>query len=320
MINGESLYTILHEEGFDPDFTEEDEEIAIICPLCEDDEPRLTINAESGAWICFRCGERGGPLQIFTVICDMEGADAMDKLREIRSDTGFTRVVAPRIETPFEGVELPPEYIPVDETSPPFVLKYLTKRKVSVSLAQEHHIGYALEGRYAYRVILPVVTDGVLYSFVARTMFKRCPECLQKLGSCTCEYEFRKVLTPTGGKPSLTLYNYEAVREAGTSGGSAVVLVEGSFDALRRHTNSLALLTSHVSPAQVTLLAALRRPVILCLDGDDAGRHGTQQSAEALVSAMIPTLVATLSEGEDPGSVEDEYYQEVLDNAKPFFL
>lgn len=329
VIKSDELFDRLFEAGLQPELVEDDTEITLCCPICDDDRPRLYVSVDSGAWLCFHCGEEGGLHRLFTAILGERASDAYDAVSRLRGraeeeiDYFEPSSVKREPATPAAILRLPPQFRPISKDSPVVFLNYLAKRHVSPELAASRGVGYAVTGRYAWRVILPVQSDGTLFTYIARTVQTQCPNCSERLDDCTCRpYKFPKVLTPQsreGAHPSLTLYNYDAVRGAKPANP---VVVEGAFDALRLPARAVALMTSHASATQIALLAALARggDLTLCLDGDDAGYIGALKIAEALTSEMVRVKVALLPEGEDPCSVRLEILHKALDSARPFVL
>lgn len=325
-VDTDGLFDLLFDHGLEPEFMEDETEVVICCPLCGDDRTRFYISIDTGQWICFKCDERGHLMELFTRCLEMTPDEAYEVRAKLFSDDRpGTKLSPDKRETEDDvevakglSVELPPEYRAINAQSPKPFLDYLAGRHVHLALAIRCSIGYALRGKYAGRVILPVLTGGVLYSFIARTILKRCPNCTVPIDDCLCQHPYRKVLNSEASQPSLTLYNYDFVRQ---SPASRVILVEGPFDALRRPGEAVALMRSAISPAQIRLLSALHqrgKQVILCLDGDDAGRQGAKKIAEALVSCMIPVRVAELPDGEDPGSCLEDVLINRLETAKEF--
>lgn len=331
MIKTEALFAKLDTAGFQPELVEEDTEITICCPLCDDDLPRLYISADTGAWVCFHCHEQGGLHRLLLTVCEMDASEAFEVGRTLRtvdpteyddyfelSEDSLNKTA----EQPRELV-LPSQFHPIDARAPSAILKYLERRHVSPELAAARGIGYAVTGRYAWRVIVPAITDQCLYTFVARTILTNCPNCEEVLDDCMCRpRRFPKVLTPTtkdGARPRYTLYNFDAVR---ASRSTRVIVVEGVFDALRLPTEAVALLGSSISATQVSLLAGLvrGRDCIIALDGDEAGYRGALKVAEALTAELVPVFVALLPYGADPGSMDAQELEKCLHDARAFVL
>ncbi len=84
------------------------------------------------------------------------------------------------------------------------------------------------------------------------------------------------------------------------------ILVEGNFDLLtlveQGFNNVVAGLGTALTPAQATLLRRYNQEIILCYDGDEAGRKACRRSLEVLFRAGIDPQVVVLPSGFDPDS------------------
>ena len=330
MINSRALFDTLFQQGLQPEFVEDDSEITICCPQCGDERPRLYINAETAAWVCFHCHEQGGLHALLMTICQLSGHESFDASRSIRLNTGeddYFELQEDKKDDPKKGdakvLALPSRFEPITRDSPSRFLDYLTARGVSPDLAAARGIGYATGGYYGNRIIVPVQNDGVLYTYIARTIRRKCPSCAEVLDDCVCTpRRFPKVLTPStgdGARPRLTLYNLDPVRR---STSPRVVVVEGVFDALRRPGDAVALLGSSASATQIALLAGITRgrEVILALDADEAGYKGTLKVAEALLSELVRVKIALLPDGKDPGDLSGDELEACINAARPFVV
>ncbi len=84
------------------------------------------------------------------------------------------------------------------------------------------------------------------------------------------------------------------------------ILVEGNFDLLalveQGINNVVAGLGTALTPAQAALLRRYNQEVILCYDGDEAGRNACRRSLEILLRAGIDPQIVILPTGFDPDS------------------
>ncbi len=107
-------------------------------------------------------------------------------------------------------------------------------------------------------------------------------------------------------KKSKLLFGLAQAREGIAAKGRAV-LVEGNFDVISLHqaglTEVVAPLGTALTSEQVEQLRRLAGEVVLCYDGDRAGRTATRAALELLVSADVPVRVVALPDGEDPDSL-----------------
>ncbi len=85
------------------------------------------------------------------------------------------------------------------------------------------------------------------------------------------------------------------------------LLVEGNFDVVTLHqaglTETVAPLGTALTPEQVDALRRLTEEVVLCYDGDRAGKAATRAALETLIAADVPTRVVALPDGDDPDAL-----------------
>lgn len=327
-LNGEALFDYLNDQGLSPSLLEDDTEIIVDCPSpeCSGKAPKLYISPDTGGWICFRCHEEGNLHQFLMRVVDLSGPEAFDVTRKLRGgdddEREWTRPKDKPKPTEPTNLMLPATFRPIDYNTPDVFKRYLKKRHVSLELAAARNMGYAISGRYNHRIIVPVENDGTLYTYIARTVLTICPGCTEPMDKCACNHRYPKVLTPSsaeGARPSLALYNLDAVRDAKMN---SLIITEGVFDALRLPHQAVALMGSGASVTQRTLIAGLAhgREVILALDPDPAGFKGTLKLADALVSSLIKVRVAILPDGQDVGSMVGTELEEALNKSRPYSL
>lgn len=106
---------------------------------------------------------------------------------------------------------------------------------------------------------------------------------------------------------------------------SDLVLVEGAVDVLKVWQlgwNVVALLGSHLSNNQIDKVVGLlpkNGRVIMMMDGDKAGRTCAKEAGSLLVE-RVPVMVATLSDGMDPGAAPQDEINDAIESAKVFSL
>lgn len=243
---------------------------SVCCPFCPDragkpdDAYKLSVHPR-GVFHCYRCGAGGGG--DFSWLGAVEAAEPPP---------------APR-----DYLEPPPGFLPLDDGArslDPF-RDYLRRRGV-LDAASHVGAGACLAGRYGGRVVVPMrdESDGWV-GFSARAVGQREP----------------KYLYPPGMDRRASLWGLEWVMRLRDK-TSPVYLVEGVFDALPLFPHGLAAFGKEVTDQQLSMLAALRRPVVVCLDGDawEEGRAVAQRlrmrGAEEVSWARLPPTT-------DPGSL-----------------
>ena len=293
---------VLLQQGLDAYLDSEGKEIRLKCPLCEDTQARLYVNKKTGAFICFRCDKSGSP---YTLLREVLGLDHFETLRLLaKVDRQPEHPVAhyhreAKADVPVKaGIDLPAEYHRLthpDDIGQGVFWRYLKSRGLTEKDVNEYEIGFCLRGPYAFRVIIPVKSNGILWTFVARAVTPLQP---------------KKVLHPPGAQPSRALFGIDHLSRKGF-----VIIVEGVFDAIRLQHTAVATLGTNFSGHQRQLLHNHGiRHVFLLWDGDVAGRHGAALVAGRLVSSGFEVGVALLPEGKDPADASDAEIARALNN------
>jgi len=142
---------------------------------------------------------------------------------------------------------------------------YLRDRGIQKETAEAFGVGiFSGKGTMSGRCVIPIHNErGELVAYAGRAIDDSEP----------------KYKLPSGFRKSLELFNFHrAVAKTPAGRGSTVVLVEGFFDCMKVNEAGypcVALMGCSLSSEQEHLLCRHFTGVILLLDGDDAGRAGT---------------------------------------------
>lgn len=105
---------------------------------------------------------------------------------------------------------------------------------------------------------------------------------------------------PAGFRKSQELFN---LHRAITGAGRGLIVVEGFFDAMKVHQAGypfvVALMGCSLSEEQEEMLVKYADQVLLMLDGDEAGRKGTDECLLRL-GRKVWTKAITVPEGKQP--------------------
>lgn len=225
------------------------------CPFCMERlgskarKPSLGINDETGIWNCFRCHAKGCLLR--------DDKKALQRrARESEPKGKDNPGVAPEGYWPlWEGDGLTSEALaPARE--------YLARRGVSERVIREAQIGATARGKYAGRIILPVLpaqgvqpTHGPWWGFVARVWDEHT--------------DALKYLYPDGMPKRAVLYN-QAALDVETE--TPAIAVEGAFDTYPFWPDGIGFF-GDANDEQVAAMRAAPRPIAVVMDGD-AWRKG----------------------------------------------
>jgi DNA primase len=263
------------------------------CPLPMHHSSRsrdsFMVNLARNVWSCHsqsctqaRGGRAGG--NVLDLVALMEGCSIRDAALRLRSWSGVLppRTVMPLAETrPEPNTPLPFSLQHVDGRHP-----YLAARGLTRATIRAFGVGlYRGRGFLRGRIVIPIHNEqGELMAYVGRAPDDAIPK-----------YRF-----PKGFRKSLVLFN---LHRACATEARDIVVVEGFFDTFAVHQAGypavVALMGSTLSPYQADLLSAHFDRVLLMLDSDDAGRHGTATITPAL-AARMPVSAIELENGRQP--------------------
>lgn len=235
---------------------------------------------------CFKCG--------YFAWTDDEKAEAYRTEQELRGKLGLT-----------EEVKLPGKPQGYEElgrgdgrTAEVFreARRFLKKRVPDVALWKHARIGATLEGYFAERIIVPLLTKERQWTgFVARSWDPDARD---------------KYLYPKGMKR--ILYN-EEVLDHDVEGDVPIFVVEGAFDALALWPDAVAVL-GKAKREHLTQLAKVKRPLAICLDGD-AWLEGEAMMLDLAALGHRRVCNLRLPPRVDPDEVPREELEEAARNA-----
>ena len=306
----------------------------IACPLCGGD--KLAVNVARKAWQCWRarCGFRGwSPYVLVAAVAEVDLFAALEIVHQgaLASDAPVDEL--PRDDRPQREMfrMLPPAPMPPGTVRGlrPTQLEYVRSRRVPMPHAEAFGLGTVLgdgsETKANWllrgRVLFPVWTHQRLTFWTTRStdpnariktlhLPLNCKVDAHPPG-CACVHE-EWGLTPTPGcaASSEQLLGLHLVQPDAT-----VVLVEGPMDAVVVGPGAVCTFGARVHPHQVAALARMGvREVVVAYDGDDAGRRGATLAALEL-GAFIPTRIAHLPAGADPGDLGRDAVLHLVESA-----
>jgi DNA primase len=167
---------------------------------------------------------------------------------------------------------------------------------LALGLVAERKQGRGHYDKFRNRIMCPVLLPaGEVAGFSGRTLRSSDPETPKYLNSPESSIY----------KKSQLLFGLHAARPAFARKGRAI-LVEGNFDVVALHQagfdETVAPLGTALTGEQVELLRRLAGSVVVCLDGDRAGRAAAKKSFQLLLAANVAVRVVELPDGEDPDS------------------
>lgn len=116
-----------------------------------------------------------------------------------------------------------------------------------------------------------------------------------------------------------TLFGLAVARPAIRDMGRAI-LVEGNLDVVKLHQHghreTVAPLGTAFTEDQARLLSRFTSQVVMCFDGDKAGREAARKTLPILLEQDLDVRLVTLPDGEDPDSLGAERFANLLADAR----
>lgn len=113
-----------------------------------------------------------------------------------------------------------------------------------------------------------------------------------------------------------TLFGLAAASQAIRQRGRAI-LVEGNVDVLTMHqrgyAETVAPLGTALTSQQLQVLGRFTDTVVLCFDGDRAGRKAAREAIPLLLEAGLDARIVLLGDGEDPDSIDADRLEGLFD-------
>jgi DNA primase len=301
-----------------------------LCPFHSEKTPSFTVDRDRGLFYCFGCGAGGDLFGFVRQIERVEFREAAEILarrygvevprRSRRPDTDRREALSAAVRSAHRL------FIECLGRKPNAASDYLKTRGVPEETAKELELGFAPDAwdtvaRGLSQEFTPelMIEAGLLQPgsegkrpydrFRNRLIFPLKDErgrCVGFGGRCLSPEEEPKYLnspeSPIFSK-NRTLYGLPTAREAMKASNRAV-LVEGYFDHLGLHLSGLAetvaTMGTALSPPQAERLRRLVSRVVLCYDGDEAGRRATARAIPILLSSGLEVSVAHLPKDLDP--------------------
>jgi DNA primase len=289
--------------------------VRCVSGLHADVHPSLLINQKTGVFFCPACDYHGNIPQFVARITGKAVDEVYKQLVENPQAFVDEHTVAWKLKyrslssqsdsaNAVRAIRLNASFLPVKEDHRMF-WEYLSGRGLTWDLIRYFDIRCCLVGYYNYRVIVPVIFNKRLVSFVARDIlreedrFEREPDV----------EEYKKYLFPAGSKMGGVLFNYDNLNFQ-----DVLYLVEGVFDVfslwVQGYKNSTCVFGKHISDDQAKLLKRFRNIVVIP-DQNEKNQLAGKQSVTLMdlavkaIGGHCNLRQAILPKGLDPGGCKD---------------
>ncbi len=324
-----------------------------VCPFHDDTNPSMSISQDKQIYKCFVCGAGGNVytfLQNHLTIPFLEAVKIVAGIARIDvSEIEVEKYIKPVDEAlkPLyqmheDALSIYKHYLHTQQGIDG--LDYLHHRKLSDEIIEHFQIGYAPDGEVLTKAF---ISSGFKNIDIARSG-------LANEGNNTLYDKFKdRVVFPLwdlDGKPvgfsgrkfrksqedeakyinspessifikGNTLYNYHFAKEVARKEKS-IYLLEGFMDVIALYRagveNAVAIMGTALTEQQIKAIHKLTNNVILCLDGDKAGKAATLKAYEKLVTFGFSVKIVKMTDDKDPDEIFTnngaDYLLKVLNN------
>lgn len=322
------------------------------CPFHHEKTPSFSVNSQGQFYHCFGCGESG---DVITFVQKMEGTDFIETVKILADKVGM-KVPELKIDEDYIKNKKHRETLQeICRQSAIFYnktlsslagkkgLNYLLGRGITQSTITKLGLGYSpnwtglvtflkSKGFYKNDIIEAGVCgekDGKLFDEMAnRVVFPVIDHTGKVVGfsgralESTAYAKYKNTrATPLFNKSS-NIYCINFLRKARLEKNYAI-LVEGQIDVVSLQQagfdNAIATMGTAFNKNHVQTLSRFVDNVIVCFDGDSAGKKATVKSLEPLLDEDLNIKVIMLPEKLDPDEYIKKYgaeeYQKLIDNA-----
>lgn len=314
------------------------------CPFHDDHDPSLSIATDKQIYKCFVCGAGGN---VFTFVQNYEKVSFLEAVHKVAGYAGVTiehtldipqRVVDPRKEALYKTNQDAIEFThyQLDTLDAKHVKEYLTKRYITEDIIKAFALGFNPPDDVLYKFLhgkkhqdddivgaglARMSTMGMKDVFANRIMIPIHNAYGDPVGFTArriLENEDAKYINTTETdiyKKGDLIFNYHRVKmEARKS--QKVYLVEGAMDVIALEKvvvhNAIATLGTACTKEQMQLMKQLHVPVVVCYDGDKAGKNATYKFGKMAKEHALPFEIVDNKFGLDPDEIIEIYGKDEL--------
>lgn len=260
------------------------------CPKCSDRRGKTYMNIKSGCFICYACAWAGRSIVKFIAVS--EGVSDAEARKIIFNSINLVR---PKREEKIvqKSPGLPIEYIPCyDKVKGKWngIPLYLRQRNVSKKTIMAYKLGWCERGKYADRIIIPILTNELI-SFQARATWD--------VGDYGIKYD-----SPKGAPHRKMLVGYHLVKPE-----NEIWLVEGPMDVLacfKIGVPAVGIIGKTLSVAQINLLGRLKPKAVHIMLDPEALKDAVKIIKSSSLSYVVDDIDIVQLQGGDPDELEPE--------------
>lgn len=315
-----------------------------ICPFHDDHDPSLSISTDKQIFKCFVCGTGGNVFTFVQKIENISFLEAVCKVAELihyplHMDTSQFQPKVDENQPLYDCVQSYIRFLTYELQSEngESVKRYLSQRKINEDIIKRFEIGYAPESSRSVKYLKAkgfneqILTDtGLIRThdldtyavFDNRLMIPIHDENGNPVGFTARrlneDKDVAKYINTSETKiyhKGHLIFNYHRAKEFAKK-NKRCILVEGAMDVIAFEKadihESIACLGTACTKEQITLLKRLNVPLVVCYDGDKAGKAATYKFGKLVVDYGLNFSIVKNTTGKDPDEIFNELGKDEL--------
>ena len=315
-----------------------------ICPFHDDHDPSLSISTDKQIFKCFVCGTGGNVFTFVQKIENISFLEAVCKVAELihyplHMDTSQFQPKVDQNQPLYDCVQSYIRFLTYELQSEngESVKRYLNQRKINEDIIKRFEIGYAPESSRSVKYLKAkgfneqILTDtGLIRThdldtyavFDNRLMIPIHDENGNPVGFTARrlneDKDVAKYINTSETKiyhKGHLIFNYHRAKEFAKK-NKRCILVEGAMDVIAFEKadihESIACLGTACTKEQITLLKRLNVPLVVCYDGDKAGKAATYKFGKLAVDYGLNFSIVKNTTGKDPDEIFNELGKDEL--------
>lgn len=315
-----------------------------ICPFHNDHDPSLSISTDKQIFKCFVCGTGGNVFTFVQKIENISFLEAVCKVAELihyplHMDTSQFQPKVDENQPLYDCVQSYIRFLTYELQSEngESVKRYLSQRKINEDIIKRFEIGYAPESSRSVKYLKAkgfneqILTDtGLIRThdldtyavFDNRLMIPIHDENGNPVGFTARrlneDKDVAKYINTSETKiyhKGHLIFNYHRAKEFAKK-NKRCILVEGAMDVIAFEKadihESIACLGTACTKEQITLLKRLNVPLVVCYDGDRAGKAATYKFGKLAVDYGLNFSIVKNTTGKDPDEIFNELGKDEL--------
>lgn len=315
-----------------------------ICPFHDDHDPSLSISTDKQIFKCFVCGTGGNVFTFVQKIENISFLEAVCKVAELihyplHMDTSQFQPKVDENQPLYDCVQSYIRFLTYELQSEngESAKRYLSQRKINEDIIKRFEIGYAPESSRSVKYLKAkgfneqILTDtGLIRThdldtyavFDNRLMIPIHDENGNPVGFTARrlneDKDVAKYINTSETKiyhKGHLIFNYHRAKEFAKK-NKRCILVEGAMDVIAFEKadihESIACLGTACTKEQITLLKRLNVPLVVCYDGDRAGKAATYKFGKLAVDYGLNFSIVKNTTGKDPDEIFNELGKDEL--------